>query len=250
MGIMDELSSIDKKLQDDLEERRINAEKVEEDRRKAELERKENEKRTQKELKTEKIQEILEDSDEVLDEPHIYKINYSHSQGGGYGYGPHIEKGTASCEVLMTEREKRIAQLTGYIEKCTNADLLAYGCQCTGVKSIMPSSRELSDEEKMKIDSIKKKVSIIKTNEEAENDCIFDLYDDQFESIQVNTSLRNALLSSVSIKNGKIITQEKDITPEQQTEQTRSDLPVKAESKISFRTLRETIKKVLGRGER
>ena len=252
MGIMDELNSVDQELQ-------ANLSKLENDRfdkaiqaLEREREKKEQEKRDRKKLKAENIQEILENSEEGLDEPHMYNIRYAHS---GYEYiasyvnpGPirRAEPGVKDLKVIMTEREKRIMEASVGIEEFVRRQDLKRNNVEIEIKSITESTN-LSQEEQMKLDSIKKKISIIKTNEEAEEQCVLNLDDDEFGNIPIHTSLRKALLASVSIKNGKIILQEKDITTEQQNEQPKSEVPDEKGPQISLRTLRVIINKVLGR---
>ena len=114
------------------------------------------------------------------------------------------EEGISKFEKLMTERERKIATVTGKIKKVTNASSLACGCHCTGIVNIEKVGRELTCDEKIKLDAVRKKVNIIKNNKDAGKKCTINLYDEEFEDIQVNTSLKYALLSTLNIENGKV----------------------------------------------
>lgn len=204
--------------------------------------------------KKEKIMEILEDNEEGLDEPHVYQVEFWH-QGGGRGWELFVPAGTATCNMIMTEREKRIVKLVGGIERYPSEYGVAIGCKCDRISDIQLSSEELSHDEETAISSIKQKISIIKTNVEAEKDCILDIhYNKEFTStFRMHTSLRNALLLSVSRKNDRMVIQVKDLETEKQSTQQENNLnpdeQSASKSKISFKTLRETIKRVFGRGE-
>lgn len=197
MNIFEELNSVDKKMKDDLEELEIR-------RKEEEIKKAKEEKIKRKNNKKEILKSILEDNTEGIDEPHIYVITYEHSGGGGYGYGPHVEEGISKFEKLMTERERKIATITGKIKKVTDARLPACGCHCRGIVNIEKVGRELTCDEKIKLDAVRKKVNIIKNNKDAEKKCAINLYDEEFEDIQVNTSLKYALLSTLNIENGKV----------------------------------------------
>lgn len=225
MGIMEDLNSIDEKVYENLsavrERRRIADEE--------EL-RREKEQKEQKEIKKEKIKEIIEDDEESLDEPHVYNVTYSHSGygGGGYGYGPRweVKAGTKNYKIIMTEREKRIAELTGWIRAYIWWKLTGntnHNNPINSIESIAISDEELSQDENLIIDSIKEKVLLIKTNEEAENDCVLGLHDDDFYSISIDTSLRKALLSTISLKSGIIQNKNKNLKYEQKEEHAKKE---------------------------
>lgn len=91
---------------------------------------------------------------------------------------------------------------------------------------------------------LKKKVSLIRESEETNQDCVLELYDEEFGRLRIATTLRNALLSSISIENGQVKTIMKKI------EQTKPKEEKPSASKISFKTIKNAINKVLGKGER
>lgn len=242
MKIFDELNEIDEQEKEalkDLEKlKEINKQKAEEEERR----RQENERREKTDSKVAKLKSILEDTTEGIDEPRLYTITYNHSEGGGYGYGARIGAGKSSCTIIMTEREKMIAEFTGKLEHCTNAGGLAYGCQCTGIVGVKEADREMTDEEKIKIDVARKKVEVINKSEEANKECIIDLYDEEFRDIPVNTSLKYALLSSLNIKNGKVI--DMDINKEDiNTDASSKD----SEKKITLSSIKNAIAKFFSR---
>lgn len=67
------------------------------------------------------------------------------------------EEGISKFEKLMTGRERKIATVTGKIKKVTNASSLACGCHCTGIVNIEKVGRELTCDEKIKLDAVRKK---------------------------------------------------------------------------------------------
>lgn len=210
MGLLDEINSVDIELEEKIEAKR----KELLERKNAEIKRKEEEamrERTKKKnAKIENIQKIMGDrSDESLDEPHVYVIHYYHPEVFGYGLSWSIAAGYYDEEVIMTEREKEIAMLTGKIFRFISGS-------SPKIINVTESNRELTDEEKLKLESIKKKVAIIKNSEEGKNDCDFEIEDNEFGILQLNTSLENALLSSVSIKNGIIIDEEEKARREEE----------------------------------
>ena len=269
MNIFEELNSVDKKMKDDLEELEIRRKELEKRKKEEEIKKAKEEKIKRKNNKKEILKSILEDNTEGIDEPHIYVITYEHSRGGGYGYGPGVEEGISKFEKLMTERERKIATVTGKIKKVTNAILPAYGCHCTGIVNIEKVGREVTCDEKIKLDAVRKKVNIIKNNKDAEKKCAINLYDEEFEDIQVNTSLKYALLSTLNIENGKVENIEDKIiadamqapvtknepNPEITTQTGKKDERTaeskqKTNSKITMQDIRKAIRKALSRGER
>ena len=115
MNIFEELNSVDKKMKDDLDELAIRRKELEKRKKEEEIKKEKEEKVKRKNNKKEILKSILEDNAEGIDEPHIYVITYEHSKGGGYGYGPYVEEGISKFEKLMTERERKIATVTGKI---------------------------------------------------------------------------------------------------------------------------------------
>lgn len=269
MNIFEELNSVDKKMKDDLDELAIRRKELEKRKKEEEIKKEKEEKVKRKNNKKEILKSILEDNAEGIDEPHIYVITYEHSKGGGYGYGPYVEEGISKFEKLMTERERKIATVTGKIKKVTNASSLACGCHCTGIVNIEKVGRELTCDEKIKLDAVRKKVNIIKNNKDAGKKCIINLYDEEFEDIQVNTSLKYALLSTLNIENGKVGNIEDKIiagampapvtknepNPEITTQTGNKDKKTvdpkqKTKSKITMKDIRKAIRIALSRGER
>lgn len=269
MNIFEELNSVDKKMKDDLDELAIRRKELEKRKKEEEIKKEKEEKVKRKNNKKEILKSILEDNAEGIDEPHIYVITYEHSKGGGYGYGPYVEEGISKFEKLMTERERKIATVTGKIKKVTNASSLACGCHCTGIVNIEKVGRELTCDEKIKLDAVRKKVNIIKNNKDAGKKCTINLYDEEFEDIQVNTSLKYALLSTLNIENGKVGNIEDKIiagampapvtknepNPEITTQTGNKDKKTvdpkqKTKSKITMKDIRKAIRIALSRGER
>lgn len=268
MNIFEELNSVDKKMKDDLDELEIRRKELEK-RKKEEIKKAKEEKVRRKNNKKEILKSILEDNTEGIDEPHIYVITYEHSRGGGYGYGPCVEEGISKFEKLMTERERKIATVTGKIKKIIDASLPDYGCHCTGIVNIEKVGREVTCDEKIKLDAVRKKVNIIKNNKDAGKKCTINLYDEEFEDIQVNTSLKYALLSTLNIENGKVENMEDKIiadampapviknepNPEITTQTGKEDKRTveskqKTKSKITMQDIRKAIRIALSRGER
>ena len=268
MNIFEELNSVDKKMKDDLDELEIRRKELEK-RKKEEIKKAKEEKVRRKNNKKEILKSILEDNTEGIDEPHIYVITYEHSRGGGYGYGPCVEQGISKFEKLMTERERKIATVTGKIKKIIDASLPDYGCHCTGIVNIEKVGREVTCDEKIKLDAVRKKVNIIKNNKDAGKKCTINLYDEEFEDIQVNTSLKYALLSTLNIENGKVENMEDKIiadampapvtknepNPEITTQTGKEDKRTveskqKTKSKITMQDIRKAIRIALSRGER
>ena len=269
MNIFEELNSVDKNMKDDLDELAIRRKELEKRKKEEEIKKEKEEKVKRKNNKKEILKSILEDNAEGIDEPHIYVITYEHSKGGGYGYGPYVEEGISKFEKLMTERERKIATVTGKIKKVTNASSLACGCHCTGIVNIEKVGRELTCDEKIKLDAVRKKVNIIKNNKDAGKKCTINLYDEEFEDIQVNTSLKYALLSTLNIENGKVGNIEDKIiagampapvtknepNPEITTQTGNKDKKTvdpkqKTKSKITMKDIRKAIRIALSRGER
>ncbi len=269
MNIFEELNSVDKKMKDDLDELAIRRKELEKRKKEEEIKKEKEEKVKRKNNKKEILKSILEDNTEGIDDPHIYVITYEHSKGGGYGYGPYVEEGISKFEKLMTERERKIATVTGKIKKVTNASSLACGCHCTGIVNIEKVGRELTCDEKIKLDAVRKKVNIIKNNKDAGKKCTINLYDEEFEDIQVNTSLKYALLSTLNIENGKVGNIEDKIiagampapvtknepNPEITTQTGNKDKKTvdpkqKTKSKITMKDIRKAIRIALSRGER
>lgn len=236
MGIMDELNAVDEKLKTDLEQKRLEIEQAKQEKGKQELEQQKMKKEQEKMEKIKKLQEVLNDTDTKLDEPHLYTIEYSHGPSGGYGYEPYNPEGKDKFEIIMTKRERKIAEITGYIKKCIRSR-----GKLEDIISIDESTRELTEEEKMKFDSIEKKVSIIRESGETEQDCTLDLYDEEFGRLEIPTTLQNALLSSVSIKNGQVKTKTQEM---EQTDEEQNP------SKITLQSIKNAIRRVLGKGER
>ena len=123
MGIIDDLRLVDEQLNKDLY--RLDQDRFEQVEKTLEEERREKAQREKerKALKAEKIQGVLDDREEGIDEPHMYSIRYAHS---GYDYvaslvapGP-IKKeapGVKDLRVIMTEREKRIMEISVGMEE-------------------------------------------------------------------------------------------------------------------------------------
>lgn len=243
MEIFDKLSSVDGQLKDNLknlEEERRNQEYAQ---RKEEQRRKEEERNKRREAKKEKLKIILEDSTEGIDEPQWYIITYEHSKGWrqvGCDYGAPFPNGTGKFKLLMTEREQRVAEATGKLKQY--ALMQAPGqCDITRIET-SKVNHEMTEEEKLKIEAIRKKVEIIKGSKETEVECIIDLYDEEFGHIPVNTSLKYALLSSLSIENGNVADMNK--------QETKTNLSAKQKSKITFGSIKRAIGRVFNKGER
>jgi len=242
MRIFDKLSSVDNQLKDDLNNLEEERRKEEYAQWKEEQQRKEDERNRRREAQREKIKVALEDDTEGIDEPHWYTITYEHSEGwgGGIEHGHHYKKGSGKFELLMTEREKRIAEATGKLKQYAYRNAPGT-CDITRIE-VSEVEHEMTAEEKLKVESIRKKVEIIKESEEAETECVIDLYDQEFETIPVNTTLKHALLSSVSIENGKVREMDK--------EDTKTNFPEKQKSKITFTNIKNAIVKAFNKGER
>ena len=269
MNIFEELNSVDKKMKDDLEELEIRRKELEKRKKEEEIKKAKEEKIKRKNNKKEILKSILEDNTEGIDEPHIYVITYEYSKSGVYGRGPYVEEGISKFEKLMTERERKIATITGKIKKVTDARFPGYDCDCKGIVNIEKVGREVTCDEKIKLDAVRKKVNIIKNNKDAGKKCTINLYDEKFEDIQINTSLKYALLSTLNIENGKVENIEDKIiagampapvtknepNPEITTQTGKKDERTveskqKTKSKITMQDIRKAIRKALSRGER
>lgn len=144
----------------------------------------------------------------------------------------------------------------------------ACGCHCRGIVNIEKVGRELTCDEKIKLDAVRKKVNIIKNNKDAEKKCAINLYDEEFEDIQVNTSLKYALLSTLNIENGKVeniedkiigdamqapVTKNEpnlEITTQTGKEDKRTvESKQKPKPQITMQAIRKAIRKALSRGE-
>lgn len=269
MNIFEELNSVDKKMKDDLEELEIRRKELEQRKKEEEIKKAKEEKVRRKNNKKEILKSILEDNTEGIDEPHIYVITYEYSKSGVYGRGPYVEEGISKFEKLMTERERKIATITGKIKKVTDARFPGYDCDCKGIVNIEKVGREVTCDEKIKLDAVRKKVNIIKNNKDAGKKCTINLYDEEFEDIQVNTSLKYALLSTLNIENGKVENIEDKIiagampapvtknepNPEITTQTDKKDERTveskqKTKSKITMQDIRKAIRIALSRGEK
>lgn len=269
MNIFEELNSVDKKMKDDLDELEIRRKELEQRKKEEEIKKAKEEKVRRKNNKKEILKSILEDNTEGIDEPHIYVITYEYSKSGVYGRGPYVEEGISKFEKLMTERERKIATITGKIKKVTDASFPGYDCDCKGIVNIEKVGREVTCDEKIKLDAVRKKVNIIKNNKDAGKKCTINLYDEEFEDIQVNTSLKYALLSTLNIENGKVENIEDKIiagampapvtknepNPEITTQTDKKDERTveskqKTKSKITMQDIRKAIRIALSRGEK
>lgn len=269
MNIFEELNSVDKKMKDDLEELEIRRKELEKRKKEEEIKKAKEEKVRRKNNKKEILKSILEDNTEGIDEPHIYVITYEYLESGRDGRGPYVEEGISEVEKIMTERERKIATITGKIKKVTDVSFPDYECHCTGIVNLEKVDRELTCDEKIKLDAVRKKVNIIKNNKDAGKKCTINLYDEKFEDIQINTSLKYALLSTLNIENGKVENIEDKIiagampapvtknepNPEITTQTGKKDERTveskqKTKSKITMQDIRKAIRKALSRGER
>ena len=275
MKIIDELNSVDKELQENLKNKKIEEEnekrqKEDEERKRAAKVAEEAAVKLEK-RRIEELKKIIEDTEDGLDEPHLYDVKFTFTGGGGYGFGPYIGPGSETNTFIMTEREKRIVEYTGKIKTYVRWSG-GYGSRLNEIIDISISNRKPTAEEIMKMESMKKKVSIIKNSDEAESECVLEIGfigpQDSYGSyrqgatVKIDTLLKNALLvSSISREIGHIISEEQqsEIAKEEELvssvekeekKESEINLPAENKTKISFESIKKVIKKVFGKGER
>lgn len=240
MGIFEELDFVESQMDNELQNLEIEKQKKKEERKKLEHEMQLEDEKRRKNAKAYEIQKILSDTAEDLDEPHLYSISgkfrYVHMMGVDGGRYEEKEK---TFDGIMTEREKRIAEKTGLEEV---AKKWACAESCLELKSIQRLTRRPTEEEQIRLDAIKRKVLIIKSSKEANDMCVANFS----SGISVTTSLKAALLSSLNVKTVDIEKEkEKKITTPRWTE----ELP-EEKSKINLSSIKNSIARVLSKGER
>lgn len=255
MQIFEKLNKEDEKFRAFVEAQEEAKEAAAEARRKEEERKLEAKKREKMKIYRDGIQEILEDTSEGIDEPRRYRVIYSCTSGGGYGYGPYEGPSTKTKCIIMTEREKRLAMYTEELYYLLEGNG-AYGSRPDEIKRIEEASNDgfrLSNEQKMEMESIKKKVKIINSDEETDKKIVIN-----YNGVQITTSLRQALLASVNINgNFRRRTEEAvEKTAEQAAEQAvektaeQAIAPITKTPKISFARIKGALAKLLNRGEK
>lgn len=250
MEIFEKLNEVDEQMQKSLNE-------LEEERKK----QMEKEKKLKKEEdRRQEYKYILESDLTKLDEPQLYTINYTYTENDvAFRYGGPVNRKKGSLEVVMTEREKRLAEMTGELKEIVNSYIRSSN-ECLDILDIKIANREMSEKEKITAEAMKRKVEAIKNSPEAENTCIINLvynknsklYEERNKNIEVETKLKYALLSTLNVENGKIIYEGKqEVADDNEVEDVKEvSTNQEPKNKITLGSIGKALLKVLNRGER
>ena len=242
MDVFEKLNLVDNQMKKDLEEERKryeqeSKERAEEKRRMEENDGIEIEDERQEK---EKIKAILADNTEGIDEPHWYNVVYEYNAGED------------EFSLIMTEREKKLADVTKWLEQYMEEYVFDTDWYHK-ILSIETLNREMTKEEEIKLNAVKEKVKTIKESEDGNKEVVVDFYHDDFEEkeIPIKTTLKQALLTQVSDKeegnfSGKI--RGLDKIKEQETKD--EVLTEKPKTKVTLASIKEAISKFWDRGER
>ena len=242
MDVFEKLNLVDNQMKKDLEEERKryeqeSKERAEEKRRMEENDGIEIEDERQEK---EKIKAILADNTEGIDEPHWYNVVYEYNAGED------------EFSLIMTEREKKLADVTKWLEQYMEEYVFDTDWYHK-ILSIETLNREMTKEEEIKLNAVKEKVKTIKESEDGNKEVVVDFYHDDFEEkeIPIKTTLKQALLTQVSDKeegnfSGKI--RGLDKIKEQETKD--EVLTEKPKTKETLASIKEALSKFWDRGER
>ena len=242
MDVFEKLNLVDNQMKKDLEEERKryeqeSKERAEEKRRMEEHDGIEIEDERQEK---EKIKAILADNTEGIDEPHWYNVVYEYNAGED------------EFSLIMTEREKKLADVTKWLEQYMEEYVFDTDWYHK-ILSIETLNREMTKEEEIKLNAVKEKVKTIKESEDGNKEVVVDFYHDDFEEkeIPIKTTLKQALLTQVSDKeegnfSGKI--RGLDKIKEQETKD--EVLTEKPKTKVTLASIKEALSKFWDRGER
>ena len=242
MDVFEKLNLVDNQMKKDLEEERKryeqeSKERAEEKRRMEETDGIEIEDERQEK---EKIKAILADNTEGIDEPHWYNVVYEYNAGED------------EFSLIMTEREKKLADVTKWLEQYMEEYVFDTDWYHK-ILSIETLNREMTKEEEIKLNAVKEKVKTIKESEDGNKEVVVDFYHDDFEEkeIPIKTTLKQALLTQVSDKeegnfSGKI--RGLDKIKEQETKD--EVLTEKPKTKVTLASIKEALSKFWDRGER
>ena len=242
MDVFEKLNLVDNQMKKDLEEERKryeqeSKERAEEKRRMEENDGIEIEDERQEK---EKIKAILADNTEGIDEPHWYNVVYEYNAGED------------EFSLIMTEREKKLADVTKWLEQYMEEYVFDTDWYHK-ILSIETLNREMTKEEEIKLNAVKEKVKTIKESEDGNKEVVVDFYHDDFEEkeIPIKTTLKQALLTQVSDKeegnfSGKI--RGLDKIKEQETKD--EVLTEKPKTKVTLASIKEAVSKFWDRGER
>lgn len=242
MDVFEKLNLVDNQMKKDLEEERKryeqeSKERAEEKRRMEENDGIEIEDERQEK---EKIKAILADNTEGIDEPHWYNVVYEYNAGED------------EFSLIMTEREKKLADVTKWLEQYMEEYVFDTDWYHK-ILSIETLNREMTKEEEIKLNAVKEKVKTIKESEDGNKEVVVDFYHDDFEEkeIPIKTTLKQALLTQVSDKeegnfSGKI--RGLDKIKEQETKD--EVLTEKPKTKVTLASIKEALSKFWDRGER
>ena len=242
MDVFEKLNLVDNQMKKDLEEERKryeqeSKERAEEKRRMEENDGIEIEDERQEK---EKIKAILADNTEGIDEPHWYNVVYEYNAGED------------EFSLIMTEREKKLADVTKWLEQYMEEYVFDTDWYHK-ILSIETLNREMTKEEEIKLNAVKEKVKTIKESEDVNKEVVVDFYHDDFEEkeIPIKTTLKQALLTQVSDKeegnfSGKI--RGLDKIKEQETKD--EVLTEKPKTKVTLASIKEALSKFWDRGER
>lgn len=260
MEIFEKLNEVDEQMKEslnELEEKRIR-EELEEEERKKQMEK---EKKLKKEEdRRQEYKSILESDLTKLDEPQLYTITYTYTENDvSFRYGGPVNRKKGSLEIVMTEREKRLAEMTGELKEITDSHIGPLNV-CLEILDIKIANREMSEKEKITAEATKRKVEAIKNSPEGENRCIINLvynknsksYEERNKNIEVETKLKYALLSTLNVENGKIIYEEKqEVAADNEVEDVKEvSTNQEPKNKITLGSIGKALLKVLNRGER
>lgn len=188
----------------------------------------------------EKIKAILADNTEGIDEPHWYNVVYEYNAGED------------EFSLIMTEREKKLADVTKWLEQYMEEYVFDTDWYHK-ILSVETLNREMTKEEEIKLNAVKEKVKTIKESEDGNKEVVVDFYHDDFEEkeIPIKTTLKQALLTQVSDKeegnfSGKI--RGLDKIKEQETKD--EVLTEKPKTKVTLASIKEAVSKFWDRGER
>lgn len=242
MDVFEKLNLVDNQMKKDLEEERKrykqeSKERAEEKRRMEENDGIEIEDEDERQ---EKIEAILADNTEGIDEPHWYNVVYEYNAGED------------EFSLIMTEREKKLADVTKWLEQYMEEYVFDTDWYHK-ILSIETLNREMTKEEEIKLNAVKEKVKTIKESEDGNKEVVVDFYHDGFEEeeIPVKTTLKQALLTQVSDKeegnfSGKI--RGLDKIKEQETKD--EVLTEQPKTKVTLASIKEAVRKFWDRGER
>ena len=242
MDVFEKLNLVDNQMKKDLEEERKryeqeSKERAEEKRRMEENDGIEIEDERQEK---EKIKAILADNTEGIDEPHWYNVVYEYNAGED------------EFSLIMTEREKKLADVTKWLEQYMEEYVFDTDWYHK-ILSVETLNREMTKEEEIKLNAVKEKIKTIKESEDGNKEVVVDFYHDDFEEkeIPIKTTLKQALLTQVSDKeegnfSGKI--RGLDKIKEQETKD--EVLTEKPKTKVTLASIKEALSKFWDRGER